>query len=111
MIRISIIVLAAVMISGSAAIALAGDSEDCKNARILVKANPKKAVSACRRLAEQGQCLAQFNLGLLYDLGEGVPQSYAEAAKWYRKAADQGSALAQYNVFCHVLFRSRRATG
>ncbi len=27
--------------------------------------------------------------------GEGVPQDYAEAAKWYRLAAEQGYATAQ----------------
>ena len=31
----------------------------------------------------------------MYDRGQGVPQNYAEAVKWYRKAADQGEALAQ----------------
>ena len=33
---------------------------------------------------------AQFNLGVMYAEGQGVPQNYAEAVKWYRKAADQG---------------------
>jgi TPR repeat protein len=27
-----------------------------------------------------------------------VPQDYAQAARWYRKAADQGYAKAQYNL-------------
>ena len=49
-------------------------------------------------LAEQGLPEAQFNLGLMYDKGQGVPQDYAEAVKWYRKAAEQGSAEAQYNL-------------
>ena len=33
-----------------------------------------------------------------YANGRGVPQDYAEAAKWYRKAADQGNAYAQSNL-------------
>jgi TPR repeat protein len=38
-------------------------------------------------------------LGLpVYDDGDGVPQDYAEALKWYRKAADQGNASAQFNL-------------
>jgi TPR repeat protein len=45
-------------------------------------------------LAEQGLPEAQFNLGLMYDKGQGVPQDYAEAVKWYRKAAEQGNAKA-----------------
>jgi TPR repeat protein len=34
-------------------------------------------------------------LGTLYEHGLGVPQDYAEAAKWYRKASDQGNSSAQ----------------
>ena len=29
---------------------------------------------------------------------KGVPQNYAEAVRWYRKAADQGYADAQFNL-------------
>jgi uncharacterized protein len=31
-------------------------------------------------------------------LGHGVPQDYAEAMRWYRKATDQGHARAQYDL-------------
>jgi TPR repeat protein len=34
----------------------------------------------------------------MYDLGEGVPQDLAEAARWYRAAADQDHASAQNNL-------------
>ena len=34
----------------------------------------------------------------MYDKRQGVPQNYAEAVKWYRKAAEQGFAEAQYNL-------------
>jgi TPR repeat protein len=37
-------------------------------------------------------------LGVMYGEGRGVPQDYAEAARWYRLAADQGDAQAQYNL-------------
>lgn len=49
-------------------------------------------------LANQGNASAQFNLGVMYDNGQGVPQDYAEAVKWYRKAAAQGDAQAQNNL-------------
>ena len=49
-------------------------------------------------LAEQGYASAQYNLGLIYANGKGVPQDYAEAVKWYRLAAEQGNAIAQYNL-------------
>jgi hypothetical protein len=32
----------------------------------------------------------------MYSSGEGVPQDYAAAMTWYRKAADQGDAHAQF---------------
>ena len=51
-----------------------------------------------RPLADQGYASAQFNLGLMYDNGQGVPQDYAAAVSWYRKAADQGNAKAQFNL-------------
>lgn len=43
-------------------------------------------------LADQGDAAAQYNLGIMYDNGQGVAQDYGAAVKWYRKAADQGDA-------------------
>ena len=40
----------------------------------------------------------QFKRGLAYENGDGVPQNYAEATKWYRMAANQGYARAQFNL-------------
>lgn len=51
-----------------------------------------------RELAEKGNAAAQFDLGTMYDQGEGTQQSYVEAAKWYLKAAEQGEVAAQYNL-------------
>jgi TPR repeat protein len=48
--------------------------------------------------AEAGDAVAQFNLGVLYDTGDGIPQNRNEAAKWYSKAAEQGLAVAQHNL-------------
>ena len=49
-------------------------------------------------LAEQGDATAQFNLGVMYNKGQGVKQDDVEAVKWYRKAAKQGEASAQFNL-------------
>ena len=49
-------------------------------------------------LAEQGNAIAQYNLGLMYRKGRGVPQDDKTAVKWYRLAAKQGDALAQTNL-------------
>jgi TPR repeat protein len=56
------------------------------------------ALREWRPLAEQGNVTAQYNLGLMYDNGTGVPQDYKTAAKWYRLAAEQGVAVAQGNL-------------
>ena len=48
--------------------------------------------------AEQGHADAQNNLGEMYSKGQGVPQDYAEAVRWYRLAAEQGYAPAQNNL-------------
>jgi len=42
-------------------------------------------VSILRR-AIAGDAEAQFTLGLMYDNGEGVPQDFAQANAWWRKA-------------------------
>ena len=51
-----------------------------------------------RPLAEQGFAFAQFNLGVLYDNGHGVPMDDQKAIEWYRKAAEQGLSQAQINL-------------
>ena len=45
--------------------------------------------------AAQGDATAQYNLGVLYLKGHGVPQDYAKARQWWEKAAAQGDATAQ----------------
>ena len=64
----------------------------------VVKSDDATAVEMIRPLAEQGDAEAQYNLGLMYKIGQGVPQDYAETVKWYRKAADQGLNDAQNNL-------------
>ena len=49
-------------------------------------------------LAQQGRADAQFELGFMYDYGEGIVGDKAEAAKWYRHAAEQGHGLAQLRL-------------
>ncbi len=43
-------------------------------------------ITEIRRLAEQGDPEAQYNLGYRYATGIGVPQDRAEAARWLRLA-------------------------
>jgi hypothetical protein len=57
-----------------------------------------KDVTASRLRAEQGDARAEANLGNMYAHGQGVPQDYAEALRWYRKAAEQGDAKAENGI-------------
>ena len=56
------------------------------------------ALREWRPLAAQGYAGAQYNLGVMYKLGQGVTQDYKEAARLYGLAAAQGYAGAQYNL-------------
>ena len=56
------------------------------------------AMQLFRLPAKKGDARAQYNLGLMYAAGHGVPQNDATAVSWYRKAADQGHAAGQYNL-------------
>ncbi len=51
----------------------------------LDKADYREALKWLRRAAEHGEQNAQNSLGVMYEEGEGVPQSDVLAAKWYRK--------------------------
>ncbi len=56
------------------------------------------AVKDLQFLANGGDIRAQYDLGLMYDKGQGVPQSDSDALWWYRRAAEQGEPRAQYNL-------------
>ena len=55
-----------------------------------------KSIAAFKQQARSGNAAAQCGLGIItYFGGRGVPQDYAQAALWSRKAAEQGNALGQ----------------
>jgi TPR repeat protein len=56
------------------------------------------AVKEWRPLAEEGDAPSQFNLGLLYIDGLGVPQDYGTAVSWFERSAQQDYAKAQLNL-------------
>ena len=59
--------------------------------------------ATCLRLAKQGHITAQYNLGVIYSGGLGVPQDYKEAVKWTKLSAVQGKMEAQYNLGTHYI--------
>ena len=81
--------LATVLLSLSFAIpVLAGPLEDANAA--IKRRDYATAVRLIRPLAEQGDANAQYNLGVLYDNGLGVPQDRVRAYMWLNLAAMQG---------------------
>ncbi len=74
----------------------AGPFEDGDKA--FEQGNYHTAINLWKPIAEQGNAKAQYNLGVMYDQGIGVPQDYTEAVKWFRKAAEQGNVYAQTNL-------------
>jgi TPR repeat protein len=74
----------------------AGDLED--GAAAFKQQDYETALTKWRSAAQQGNSAAQFNLGFMYDKGQGVAQDYKEAVRWYKLAAAQGNAKAQTNL-------------
>jgi len=73
------------------------DFQDGMNAYL--RRDYKTAFRIFKSLAEQGDAMAQLQLGELYETGIGVSQDYTEAAKWYRKASEQGEFHASQQLF------------
>lgn len=64
----------------------------------LTSAQYKAVIAVLTPLAQQGDSEAQYNLGVMYDEGLGVPENNMTAAIWYTLSAEQGDADAQYNL-------------
>ena len=64
----------------------------------VARGNYKAAVPVLTRFASQGNPQAQFYLGSMYELGQGVHQDYAEAVRLYKLAASQGHSEAEDNL-------------
>lgn len=73
------------------------------SAKALAAASEKSSVeNPCvdvwSRAAQEGDPAAQFNLGLAFLKGEGVPQDSAKCIELWKKAAEQGDEMAQQNL-------------
>jgi len=62
------------------------------------KGDSLTALKEFQSLADDNDASGQYGLGIMYDLGEEVPQSSEQAAKWYQLSAEQGHADAQNNL-------------
>lgn len=82
----------------SLAIALPALADFAAGLAAYQKGDYATAVKEWRLLAEDGDAPSQYNLGLLYLDGHGVPQDYTEAVRWFRRSAEQGYTQAQHNL-------------
>ena len=57
-----------------------------------------QAVYWFHQAAKQGHAGAQFNLGVIYAKGQGIPQDNQQATHWFHLAAKQGHSGAQFNL-------------
>ena len=55
----------------------------------------ENAIPWLAKAAQQGDAEAQYNLGLMYSLGQGVTQDFEQAFYWFLKAGEQGITSAQ----------------
>jgi len=58
----------------------------------------KSHFSDCRIKANEGDALAQYNLGFMYEDGHSVTRNPEKAVYWYAQAAEQNDISAQLNL-------------
>jgi TPR repeat protein len=86
--RIKHAVSAIILVLSFGVPAVAGPLEDADAA--VKRRDYATAMRLIRPLAEQGDASAQYNLGVFYDNGLGVPQNYVTAYMWLNLSAAQG---------------------
>jgi Sel1 repeat len=70
----------------------------CLIALVGCASNQMSNMAGLQQRADNGDAVAQRELGEKYDFGHEVQQSYTEAARWYQLAAEQRDAIAQNNL-------------
>jgi len=83
-------VAAIILLLGLAAPAAAGPYEDGSAAYI--DGRYEAALRLWQPLANQGHAAAQYGLGLLHDIGRGVPKNDIAAHMWFDLSASHGNS-------------------
>jgi TPR repeat protein len=79
-------------------LAISNPAPPQKQTRVQSLRSCSRATKWFYEAAIQGDAKAQYNLGVMYEKGQGVLQNATNAAMWYRKAARNGHSGAQYNL-------------
>ena len=58
----------------------------------------KKKIEKYKEGVKNGDADAQYNLGRMFDNGEGVRRNHKEAVRLYRLSAKQGNKIARNNL-------------
>lgn len=80
----------------------------CKGGALL-RTRVAEGFALTLQAAEAGYVPAQAQVGMLYAVGKGTAQNFAEAAKWWMKAAEAGHGLAATNA--SMVFRGSGVKG
>lgn len=78
--------------------AITASNSTCAQEQRRVSVSSQEYISTLEKSANQGNVDDQFNLGVMYERGQGVLKDYKKAVDWYAKAAAQGNAMAQCNL-------------
>ena len=70
----------------------------CPHCQTKFAASDEETFKGALVWAEKGQAVAQFMLGVMFNNGRGIEQSYEKAVEYYTMAAEQGHAVAQCNL-------------
>ncbi len=74
------------------------------NSMRIAEPTPEQKFAATLKEAERGDAVAQRDLGMMYENGDGVAKDDTQAVVWHRKAAEQGDAKAQVNLGVHYAY-------
>ncbi len=89
-------IIAVLLLAALAGTAAAGPYEDAVSA--YERGDYATTLRLLRPLAEQGDAIALFNLGVMYDNGQGVPQDNVQAYKWFDLAAAERARILGENA-------------
>lgn len=77
-------------------LAVHAESDYDKAVHVYGCADYPKAYKLFMPLAENGDALSQFQVGMMTEQGQGTEPSYENAYVWYKKAAEQGMTDAYF---------------